>query len=114
VPEQLTGPDAGAAGEFEHAPGRPEGLERPGQLVTPRQIQALLQIAPPEGVVVGRLLIEQPLELFFASGRRHNPSPFLRLPPPSHDKGHSALVMASVSQRVYRSCGQPWDSTSRS
>ena len=61
--------------------------------------QALFQIAPPEGLVVGSLLIEHLPELV-ASGQRHNLSPFLRLPRPSHDKGHSALVMAPASQRV--------------
>jgi hypothetical protein len=67
VTEQLTSPHAGAAGELEHASGRPECLERPGQLPATRQIQALVQVILPEGLVVRGLLAEHPLE-FFASG----------------------------------------------
>jgi len=39
--EKLAGPHSGTAGEFEHASGRPERLERLGQLVATRKIQAL-------------------------------------------------------------------------
>jgi hypothetical protein len=42
VAEKLAGPHAGAAGQFEHASGGPERLERFGQFVTAQKIEALV------------------------------------------------------------------------
>jgi hypothetical protein len=41
VAEKLPGPRSGTAGEFQHAPGRPECLKCLGQLVAAGNIQAL-------------------------------------------------------------------------
>src|SRR5918992_331708 len=58
VTEQLVGPYAGPAGEFEHTAGRPERVERRGQLGYPRKRQRLMFVLRGEGPIVGDLLVE--------------------------------------------------------
>ena len=60
--EKPGSPHAGPARELEHASGRLECLERFGQLVASRKVQALVQVIGGKGPVVGDLLIEEPTE----------------------------------------------------
>ena len=65
--EKLAGPHSGSASELEHASRRPECLERFGQFVASRQVQALVQVIAGKGPVVADLLIEKPVEFAAAS-----------------------------------------------
>src|SRR5690606_2484702 len=59
VPEQPARPGARAAGEFEHASGRPERIQRLGQLITAGKRQPMLVVLGSSRPIVCGLLVKQ-------------------------------------------------------
>jgi len=67
VAEKLAGPCSAAAGELKHAAGRPEGIQRSGQLLAAREVQVAVVVVCGDGPVIGGLLPEERAELFTVS-----------------------------------------------
>jgi hypothetical protein len=67
VAEKLAGPCSAPAGELKHAAGRPEGIQRCGQLLAAREVRVMVVILTGDGLVVGGLLAEDRAELVTVS-----------------------------------------------
>jgi hypothetical protein len=63
VPQQLGGPGTWTAGEFEHAAGRPERIQRFGQLTTARKRQRMVVVLGSNRPIERGLLVEQPRQI---------------------------------------------------